>query len=209
MDWADLLAYAVYDFEDFVRSGDIPMSQLRASAAERQWLLDLVFARRHVPVDEQELYARVLGRLLADCPNRRDNARHFRNALRCFADQLVDEAISGVHLQRGVDGIATLVTTSEQHAMIMLTEGLTWHYVIDSAMLAPLRAEQRQLVRELFLVLADMSGQPSQWDQLPSSLQRGLAYAQGQDDVLRLVADAVASMPERDAIAYHVALAGR
>ena len=209
MDWADLLAYAVYDFEDFVRSGDIPITQLRASAAERQWLLDLVFARRQVPGEQQKLYAQVLDRLLADCPTRGDDARHFRNALRCFANRLVDEAISGVQLQRDVDGIATLVTAPEQHAMIMLTEGLTWHYVIDSAMLAPLRAEQRRLVRELFLVMADLSTQPSRWDLLPLVLRRGLAHAQGQDDVLRQVADAVASMPERDAIAYHVALAGR
>jgi dGTPase len=209
MDWADLLAYAVYDFEDFVRSGDIPIVHLRASAAERQWLLDLVFARRQVPGEQQVLYAQVLDRLLADCPTPSDDTRHFRNALRCFANCLVDEAISGVQLQNGVDGTATLVTTSEQHAMIMLTEGLTWHYVIDSAMLAPLRAEQRQLVRELFLVMADLSRQPSQWDRLPLALQRGLGRAQGEAEAQRLVADAVASMPERDAIAYHVALTGR
>lgn len=207
MDWADLLAYAVYDFEDFVRSGDIPIAHLRASAAERQWLLHRVFARRQVPGEQQELYAQVLDQLLADCPTPIDDTRRFRNALRCFANGLVDEAISGVQLQRDVDGPGTLVTASEQHAMIMLTEGLTWHYVIDSAMLAPLRAEQRQLVRELFLVMADLSGQPSQWDQLPPALRHGLARVQGRDDVLRLVADAVASMPERDAIAYHACLA--
>jgi dGTPase len=208
MDWADLLAYAVYDFEDFVRCGDIPMADLRASRDERQWLLDLVFARRRVPVDQQELYARMLDRLLADCPLSVGDTRRFRNALRCFANHLVDEAIGAVSLRAGDDGSVTLVTAPEQHAMIMLTEGLTWHYVIDSAMLAPLRAEQRQLVRELFLALVDASGRAIQRDQLPLLLRHGLGHAQSESEMLRLVADTVASMPEQDAIAYHASLTG-
>ncbi|MFN8663724.1 MAG: dNTP triphosphohydrolase [Thermomicrobiales bacterium] len=206
MDWADLLAYAVYDFEDFVRSGDIPVEQLRVSALERQWLLELVFERRRVPADQQEFYARVLNRLLSQCPTPGGDHRRFRNELRCFANRQVDEAIGGVRLQDEVDGTAMIATELDQHAMIMLTEGLTWHYVIDSAMLAPLRAEQRQIVRELFLSLADAATVLSCWEQLPPALQRSLGKAQDDGEVLRLVADAVASMPEQDAIAYHARL---
>ena len=208
MDWADLLAYAVYDFADFVHSGDIPMAHLRASGAERQWLLDLVCARRDVPTDQQELYARVLEQLLAACPTPGADSRRFRNALRCFVHRLVDDALSGVRLCLDDDGAATLVTAPDQYAMIMLTEGLTWHYVIDSSMLAPLRAEQRQLVRELFLALVDASGQPSRRETLPPALRRSLDQVQGGAEALRLVADAVASMPERGAIAYHGLLTG-
>ena len=208
MDWADLLAYAVYDFADFVCSGDIPMARLRASSAERQWLLDLVFARRNVPPDQHKLYARVLDQLLAASPAPGAESRRFRNTLRCFANRLVDDAIGGVRLCDDAAGAATLATDPEQHAMIMLTEALTWHYVIDSSMLAPLRAQQRQLVRELFLALVDASGQPSRWETLSPALRRGLIRAQGNDDVLRVVADAVASMPEQDAMAYHDQLLG-
>ena len=207
MDWADLLAYAVYDFEDFVRSGDIPVAQLRTSAAERQWLLDLVFTRRRVPSDQQGRYAQVLDRMLAECPPPDDDLRRTRNGLRCFANRLVDAAVGGVCLRPGVDGAATLVTDPEQHAMIMLTEGLTWHYVIDSALLAPLRAEQRQLVRELFQALADAAVTSSRWQSLPPVLRRRLENDRGETEPLRLVADAVAAMPEQDAIAYHARLA--
>ncbi|MFN8665500.1 MAG: hypothetical protein U0075_26705, partial [Thermomicrobiales bacterium] len=145
-------------------------------------------------------------RLLSQCPTPGGDLRRFRNELRCFANRLVDEAIGGVRLQDEVDGTATIATELEQHAMIMLTEGLTWHYVIDSAMLAPLRAEQRQIVRELFLSLADAATVLSCWEQLPPALQRSLGKAQDDGEVLRLVADAVASMPEQDAIAYHARL---
>jgi dGTPase len=208
MDWADLLAYAVYDFEDFVRSGDIPMARLRASSAERHWLLNLVFARRGVPTDQQDHYARVLDRLLAACPSPGADGRGFRNALRCFANRLVADAIGGVRLGAGADGAVTVLTTPEQHAMIMLTEGLTWHYVIDSSMLAPLRARQRQLVREVFLALVAVGEQPASWETLPPALRRRLGRAEDEAEMLRLVADTVASMPERDAIAYHEFLAG-
>ncbi len=204
MDWADLLAYAVYDFEDFVRSGDIPMAALRANREERQWLLDLVFARRDVPAEQQALYAQVLDRLLADCPVPHGDTRRFRNALRCFANRLVDEAIGGVRLQAG-EADAVLVTTLEQHAMIMLTEGLTWHYVIDSAMLAPIRAEQRRIIRDLFLALAA----PSRERPWPSGEPWSCWLRDAPDDAarLRVVADTIASLTERQVMQHYALLA--
>lgn len=197
MDWADLLAYAVYDFEDFVRSGDIPVEHLRVSATERQWLLDHIFVRRRVPAVDQPMYARVLDRLLADAPRQEGDARRFRNALRCFANHLVSEAIAGVSLRIHGAGIE-IVTDPEQHAMIMLTEGLTWHYVIDSAMIAPIRAEQRQIIRDLFLALAasscdDLLLAADIWmGRLPAKLDEAAR--------LRFVADTIASMSERQAM---------
>jgi dGTPase len=203
MDWADLLAYAVYDFEDFVRSGDIPIAQLRSSATERQWLLDLVFARRQVCAAEQPVYARVLDRLLAEVPQPEGDFRRFRNALRCFANRLVDEAISGVSLRD--DGVgAVILTDPAQHAMIMLTEGLTWHYVIDSEKIAPIRAEQRQIIRALFLELA--SSCDVEWP-AGGAVPRRRAAQPRRAEHLRLVADTIASMSERQ-VMHQYALLG-
>ncbi|MCA9877106.1 MAG: dNTP triphosphohydrolase [Thermomicrobiales bacterium] len=208
MDWADLLAYAVDDFEDFVRSGDLPLARLRASSAERDWLLGLIFARRGVHASRQDTYAQVLDRLLKECPRPGDDASRARAALRSFANRLVAEAIAGVRLQGDHDGTARLITAPEPHAVIMLTEGLTWHYVIDSPLLAPMRAEQRRIIREVFLALADAVHNPARWGQLPPALRARLAGARGEPEALRLVADAIAAMPERDAVAYHARLAG-
>ncbi|MEZ4562369.1 MAG: dNTP triphosphohydrolase [Thermomicrobiales bacterium] len=202
MDWADLLAYAVYDFEDFVRSGDIPMADLRASRAGRQWLLDLVFARRRVPASQHELYARVLDRLVTACPVPGGDPRRFRTALRCFANHLVDDAIGGVRL--GIGDSVAVHTAPEQHAMIMLTEGLTWHYVIDSSMLAPVRAGQRHIVRELFLALAASARHhPVVGD---AGWRRPIGAPPDDAAHLRRVADTIASMSEREAMRHYAHL---
>ncbi len=204
MDWADLLAYAVHDFADFVRSGDIPMAHLRASSAERQWLLDLVFARRGVPADQHDLYARVLARLLAACPTPGDDGRRFRNALRRCANRLMADAIGGVRLSAGDDSVVTLRTAPEQHAVIMLTEGLTWHYVIDSSMLAPIRAGQRQIVRELFLAMAaPLRVLPGPGDDARAP---GAPARPGDAAHLRQVADTIASMTECQAMQHYALL---
>jgi dGTP triphosphohydrolase len=203
MDWADLLAYAVYDFEDFVRSGDIPMNRLRADISERKWLLEQIFDRRRVRAVDQPLYARVLDRLLAGAPRQEGDPRWFRNALRCFANHLVDEALTGVSLRSDKAGIE-IVTELEQHAMIMLTEGLTWHYVIDSAMIAPIRTEQRQIIRELFLALASSS---CDFERPAGGALPELRPAQHHDAApLRLVADTIASMSEREALQNYAQL---
>lgn len=207
MDWADLLAYAVYDFEDFVRAGDIPLDRLRADAGERQWLLACVSARRRVAPGEQPVYTTVLDRLLADCPRPGADPGHFRGALRRYANGLVTEAMAGVSLRETDAGIE-IVTDPVPHAVIMLTEGLTWHYVIDSPLLAPLRTGQRRIIRELFLALANTVRGPGRWEQLPPTLRAQLAGARTGPVTLRLIADSIASMPEREAIAYHARLAG-
>jgi dGTP triphosphohydrolase len=87
--------------------------------------------------------------------------------------------------------------------MIMLTEGLTWHYVIDSSMLVPVRAGQRQIVRELFLAMtAPLCVLPGPGDgaRSPGAPARPEVAAH-----LRQVADTIASMTECQAM-HHYAL---
>ena len=89
--------------------------------------------------------------------------------------------------------------------MIMLTEGLTWHYVIDSAMLAPIRAEQRRIIRDLFLALAA----PSRERLWPSGEPWSCWLREAPDDAarLRVVADTIASLTERQVMQHYALLA--
>lgn len=185
MDWADLVAYAVYDFEDFSRSGDIPLAQLAADSRERDRFLDLVTTRRRVPSTDHARFAANLDRLLQSCPllPGTSDTRAARNALRCLANHLVAETIGALRIGGGDVGSATVTIEPEVEATILLVEGLTWHYVIASDLLAEQRAAQRQMIRTLYRHLA--------------------SAAPGPDEATRLrdVADTIASLSEDAVIA--------
>lgn len=185
MDWADLVAYAVYDFEDFARSGDIPLARLAIDSGERDRFLVLVTTRRRVPPEHHSRYAANLARLLEACPpvTGGSDSRETRNALRCLANHLVADTIGALSISGSDAGSASLTIAPDVEATILLVEGLTWHYVIASDLLAGQRAEQRQMIRTLFRHLA--------------------CVTPGPDEATRLrdVADTIASLSEDDVIA--------
>lgn len=186
MDWADLVAYAALDFEDFVRAGSLPLAQLRADAAERARFLEMVVTRRCVSENEQTLYEMNLVQLLCECPASEPlpASRAGRKALRCFINHDIDRAIGGVTVATEAGNHLTLEIDPTVKARILLLEALTWHYVIDSELLVPQRDAQRAIIRSLFEALEQ------RFERVPTKSER-----------LRMVSDCIASMTEAEAIA--------
>jgi dGTPase len=198
MDWADLVAYATLDFEDFVRAGSLPLAQLAHDPAERARFLALVFARRRI-AQEQGLYESSLDQLLRDCPATATSptTRAGRTALRCYINHQIDRAIGGVSLTPDASSV-TIDPTAK--ASILLLEGLTWHYVIDSDLLVPQRDAQRQIIRSLFEALAQAASSGCGLPVFPSTAQDRLQTTDSQAARMRVVVDVIASLTEDQAL---------
>jgi dGTPase len=205
MDWADLVAYAVLDFEDFARVELIPLKELATSAQEREHILELVCERRRIPKAEQGEFEALFERLLTECPTTRmsPNSRQSRNALRCFSQHQIDEAIGAVTLSANGDSAPALAIDPTTQAKILLLEGLTWHYVIDSALLVPQRDEQRTIICSLFEALAEAVCSEAEDHRFPKPYKEQLRRSESEPGRLRIVSDYLASMTEAQAIAIH------
>jgi dGTPase len=203
MDWADLIAYAAHDCEDFLRVGLIPIDCLKDDQSERERFLGLVIARRHIPPAGQDMLAATFQRLLIDCPipGVSPTTRSGRAALRCFTNHQINAAISAAALAESDSG-PRLAIEPQSYAAINLLEGLTWHSVIDSGLLATQRHVQRQVIRTLFVQLADMAVGSGDLRGLPHLAQYQLWAANSDTERLRVVSDVIASMTEDQAMAW-------
>jgi len=202
MDWADMIAYAVHDFEDFARAGLIPLAELSGDVRERERFLALVCDRRGIASAGQEGVAEIFQQMLTACPASREAAesRSERNALRCYTNQAINRAIAAVELARADGGSLALRIDPVTTAEIWLFEGLTWHYVIASDLLSSQREEQRALIRSLFAILADTASAMSDLSLFTSPQQERLRSAASDEARLRIVSDVIAGMTEVEAM---------
>jgi dGTPase len=185
MDLADFIAYAVDDFADFACAGLIPLESLGRDAAERHRFLDLVIARRAVPPAEHADLEHALETVLARYP------AAGRMVMETACETGIAGFIEAVSLQPDSDHAGTLQIDRQHELEILVLEGLTWHYVIDSKLLLPQRREQRQVIRSIDA--RDLT-------RFPAAYHRHLRAAESDAARLRIVADVIASMTEDEAI---------
>ncbi|MGC4107944.1 MAG: dNTP triphosphohydrolase [Thermomicrobiales bacterium] len=210
MDWADDVAYAVHDLDDFFRVGAIPLDRLASDDRERDRFLTAHLERLHLTPAEQEEQRRIFSDLLTFVPvtepyqgSREDQVRS-----RTLVSTLVHRYITQVAIDEHGLAIDPLV-----RAEVTLLKGVTWQYVIDSRALVTQRYGHTQLIRSLFRVLADAASEakaPGEVSRIfPPFYQDMIREGDFADDVIvRCVADYIASMTEQQVIALHHRLTG-
>jgi dGTPase len=207
MDWADDIAYAVHDLDDFFRTGLIPLDRLAIDEGERHRFLD---AEGAGDADREEVTATIdhlAGLFPLSRPYR--GTRTDRAVLRSFTSRLIGDYIGSVALAEVAPGRVGIRIEPGKAREVALLKGLTWHYVITSPSLVSQRFGQRALIRSLFAVLMDAAMTAKDGPIFPVSYQEELKGASSDAARLRIIVDYIASMSEIEAVELHRQLTGQ
>jgi dGTPase len=213
MDWADDIAYAVHDVEDFYRAGFIPLERLQGhSTSKLNPLFDRVAIRWKEVLGHPRLTHTQLQKAarstLRNFPLTEPYAgtRSDRVKLRLFTAGLIGRYVRATSFSAG-----GLRIQPQAIVEVALLKELTRQYVVESPALATQQHGQRRIVGELFtmfrdaLIAGDAAIIPARFRQQAEALS---GRPNADTDRTRLAADCVASMTEEQAITVHQRLTG-
>ena len=221
MDWADDVAYAVHDVEDFYRAGLLPLDRLYWSEDERRALLDWLHAHwtaRHeregwvppLPLDDWDLAHRTAERVFTDLQFSRltkpyAGERAQRKLLRRATAFLIGRYLRAVRLEEaGAMWGLGFSDDGQARQEVDFMKEMVWYYVIDRPALRTLQHGQQRIVTDLYTAYRD-AAEEGDFAVLPVSMRE--AIADGAPP-LRAAADAVASLTERQAVVLWQRLTG-
>lgn len=235
MDWADDIAYAVHDMEDFYRAGLIPVERLMDEdneEAERfvngtfgRWERDFRPVRDHTNDALRESFMLLLEQLretqqidepYAGTREQRANLRGLTSVLITRYVRGADAEIPPIQLHIPDETSARMVAIRpEADREITMLKQLTWFYVIQRPSLAGQQEGQRRVVKELFDTFFEATESVASRDLLPAGAQEWLeeALAQPGDRTeeeirCRTAADVICSLSEQQAYALYRRMTG-
>jgi dGTPase len=211
MDWADDIAYAIHDVEDFYRAGIIPLDRLATDHRERERFLGRALARQRGDDEftSEELRARFEG-IMAVFPLTEPYAgnHEHRARLRSFTSWLIDRYVRATSLARDGNAASALSIIPTAKMEVAVLKALTWHYVIQSPALISQRYGQRQLISSLFGILFEAAQSPRDRRVFPEFYREQIGDAPDDATIVRTVADLISSMTESQVVEMHHRLTG-
>jgi dGTPase len=220
MDWADDVAYSVHDTEDFYRAGLIPLDRLAGSVLERERFLEVAAAQAEragiaVNSDFQLIFTGLFNRVRVREPYA--GAQEQQQLLYDFVSSNIHRFVSATRLREppGSDGEAVSIP-DDVGIEVFLLKQLLRMYVIENPALAAHRLGQRRAIRTLFQEFHSAAAE-RRWQLFPAHHRdrarkifedRRLAGEIPVSDRIRLVADTVASMTDRQALLVYQRFTG-
>ena len=211
MDWADDVAYAVHDMEDFFRAGLIPLDRLVTDEDERERFLTAELKRQGQPAgaaaDElADAFTELMQAGPTPSPYR--GTHEDRANLRNFTSYLINRYITAVSLSEDGYGEDALVIEDFALKEVKMLKGLTWFYVINSQSLAAQRVGQRRLIEYLFDSFAQAASSSKDWYIFPEYYRELLEERTTEIDRARMIADVISGMSEAQVAGLYQRLSG-
>ena len=215
MDWADDVAYAVHDLEDFYRANLIPLNRLILVDDERQQFLESAFERLGV---EAETDKNRLGALFEKTITWLPTIEQYqgttaqRAALRGSTSFFINRYIDALDLVDPKDNSGKTVRIDQVlEEEVRLLKELTWHYVIQNPSLRTQQHGQQEVIRGLFARYSD-AAKKRDYQMFPAGYQEEFERQQregaGPGERARTIADYIASMTEQQALKMYGRITG-
>jgi dGTPase len=237
MDWADDIAYAIYDLDDFYRARLIPFDRLiEPSLNHVEQLFENIEARwkrngkdtRQLP-EFRKQFMKLLNLLGTRSPlkDAYTGSRSQRAALRDVTSYLVNRYAGAVELSKSsraksrsrrvrkrapIKNRGPIKIEDEIEMEVAVLQELAWTYVIEDASLAAQQEGQREMIRLLFKKFSE-AAENKQWRIFPASMMADLKdspinWAANSALRTRVVIDLIASMTEYQAAEMYRQLTG-
>jgi len=202
MDWADDVAYSVFDLEDFYKAGKIPLERLCSSdRAEAKNFLARTKLRwtQNGDLTDIDEYAEVFLKLISTLPVRDvyTGSRDDRATLRAITSGLIKRYFACVTLQESEALPRINIALNEKKEVVMLKE-LTWDYVITNSSLTCQQRGYKQVIKELFHIYKQAASKSVEWNIFPVAVRELLKA--DLENPARIVCDHIASLGEQQAI---------
>jgi len=217
MDWADDVAYAVHDVEDFFRVGSIPLDRLKADSDERRRFLEYHFARvtslgKPSSSFQKEIESQCEALLHKSSPfvTAYDGSNSSRAVLHRQSSHFVHRYILGVNLgdDENIPGWEFQIEP-ELRIEANLLKSLLWYYVIEHQGLVSLRFGYATLVTQLFETLLEAGiGKHKAPHLFPHPFRTRIEDDGRESTVYRVISDFIASLTEPQTIELHHRLRG-
>lgn len=209
MDWADDVAYAIHDVEDFYKAGNqIPLDRLHTDQAELDRFISYHSSRKPEYADLDSETAKLLFRSYSSIERPFSDGREDRIELRLFSSSLINRFILAPSLIPLSDSIRKwdMVIDETRRSEVRVLKSLLNFYVLDAPSLKSVRHGYVNLIKQLFDILFDVvDNGTSQHGVLPTYVRdwidEGISSA-------RVVADFIASMSDIQVISYYRRLTG-
>lgn len=210
MDWADDVAYALHDMEDFFMVGLIPLDRLAEGDVEQDKFLSRTFTRwrGENKVFDEAAYRQTADTLFAEFPVEPWAETRTRGTMDLLVPSKINSYVRGLKVAADL----TLQEDPDLRREIDLLKSLAWTYVIESPALAAQQHGQKAVIRKLFeyyhdVVSTNPHALPSWARSYMHSDQWGRHSDVSQAEI-RLACDVVASLSERQAAAVYSRITG-
>lgn len=203
MDWADDVAYAIHDVEDFFRVGMIPLDRLRNNKSERTRFIQYHIAKKQeeggsTPKSIIEERCEILLHMSSPFFEPYTGDRLSRATLHRHSSSLIHKYIVNVgftHIEQ--DPGWDLHLDNVVRVDVDILKRLLWYYVMDNRALLTLRFGYSALIGELFERLSEAAhGKKRNPKMFPEFYEASLITDEDESNAYRVVADFIASMTE-------------